>query len=307
MALPSGDGSESGSSGDETSGESTTGELPPPEPVPPNTTPPPQPDPTTGGGESSSGSSTGSIEPEIWEDVPPWELPEQCAWLAEEQAYCLYMRSGAKLYGLDSGEECDIGNPDAVYANSEYGLAWMGMSTAACVTQWEDESVDESVLRITRLDTGETADIPTACSHVTSERDILYIAPDLGSAPFRAYNDYADVVSQRPSREFSFDPGIHRLSIADGVVWRAWHSTDTLQRYSLELEEPLPDLAIPEHDAWVNGFSVVNDIAVVGNTDGLFGPTTLGLFDADSGVLLEQRSSSASFFAGQLNCRSTFD
>lgn len=301
VALPSGDGSGSSSTADESSGDSTTGELPPPQPVPPNPTPPPLPDPTTGGGESSGGSSTGPVEVPIWEDIPPWELPDTCAWLEDEQAYCLLVTSeDTTLYGVDSGEECDIGDPDV--SIGERGMAWIGMSTAAC----HEDSDGSGVVQLTRLDTGELAELPTSCSSVTSDRDILYIGYDgffEEWEPLRSFLEYADVVTESPDREFALNSGVHRLVVADNIAWRAWHAADSLERFSLDADEELPELPIPEHDDWVFGFAAVNNMVLIGNSSQ--GSGTLGLFDATSGVLLELRELSRGRVVRQLNCRST--
>ncbi len=260
-------------------------------PLPPGST-------STGGPDSSSGesaddsSSTGTSS--ILEDIPPWKLPDDCGWLAGEQAYCLLVTSeGTMLHGVDSGLDCELEVP-AVTA-SQLGMGWIGMSTATC-----KGGFDEGVVRVVRLDTGESIDIETPCNSVSSYEDRLYISSD----QLRAYPDYLAAVEGSPSDEFGFATSIFRIAVDDERAWMAWHSTDELETWSLEDgKEGL--VLIPEHAAWVHGIAVVNDLILIGTNNGVGdtnGPT-LSLYDKASGMLLERRPMPG--WVDNLSCRST--
>ena len=84
----------------------------------------------------------------------------------------------------------------------------------------------------------------------------------------------------------------------------AWHSTDELETWSLDdATEGL--VMIPEHDAWVHGFAVVNELISIGtnNSVGDTNGPALSLYDQASGMLLERRPMPG--WVENLSCRST--
>ena len=90
-------------------------------------------------------------------------------------------------------------------------------------------------------------------------------------------------VSVYPGSGFGLLP--ERLTVRDGVVYTAWHSTNTIERSDLVTGQALASVTLQGYDGWILGLSVTGDGRMVIPGD-IWG-STVRVFDRATGELDE--------------------
>ncbi len=260
------------------------------------------------GGQSGNGDGDGdgtSAGTQI-PDNDGWSVPEQCTDVASESAYCLTVAyDGFFLIGMDSGSTCNIG-PGVGEPGSSGGLhgpsfAWDGMSIITCGTDEGGQTLERY-----HLLTGERQGSSIPCMMVTNFGDRLLVAdgPVFGDG-LRAYDDFEDILADTPSEDLGFETRGSRM-VTDGVVlYDAWHSTETLWRYTID-GDPLPDLPLEGHDGWVDGMFVMDGILLLltdGNDDDVPHSEQIRRFDPQTGDFLGRQLIGDLQIPSGLRCR----
>jgi hypothetical protein len=142
--------------------------------------------------------------------------------------------------------------------------------------------------------TVEVGQMPCSGVMVTDDNRLLVVtAPYDPSDPYSffrpslyAFDSWDDALAGRakaiyPSGDFWSET--LRSTVRNGIVYRAWHSTDTIWRSDLVTGNSLPSIVLQGYDGWILGLAATgNDQLVIpGDTWG----TTVRIFNATNGAL----------------------
>ena len=209
-----------------------------------------------------------------------------CEAVTNESQYCLTTAGGTvALLGLDTGSVC---TPSAAASLGLYpdsvSLAWRGEAVYAC-------PYGRGLVRASLRDGSlQVAQMPcTAVAVDDAGRLLVSTAPSDPSGSYSPTSLYAfdswddalrgEAAAVYPGSGFGSFP--ERLTVHDGIVYSAWHSTDTIWRRDLVSGTSLADLPLQGYDGWILGLSVTPSGRLVIPGD-LWGDT-VRLFDATTG------------------------
>lgn len=255
-------------------------------------------DPTIG--ESATSSQTADDTGEGPELPPPspdgWMVPEECAEVAAESAYCLTMDyEGATLVGIDTGRVCTFGaSLDSSLQNPSF--AWQGMSIVTCGNDWSANTVGRY-----DLITGEIDATTLLCRSVTDLGDRILVAEGIESPTLRVYDDFDAIVADAPAEVLDITIQGTRMWTDGEILLDAWHATDVLWRQTMD-GEPLGDLPLQGYDGWIDGMFVHEGTLLV-LTRGDGHDNIVRSFDPRSGAAVDMRVLEDLLLPQGLRCR----
>jgi hypothetical protein len=223
------------------------------------TTPPP----------GSSGSESGS-------EGSATTGASDCGAIEAESAHCI-VTDGARVHlvGLDTGSVCTLVELDQAFGASS--LAWMDGELVGC---------DDTDLTLRRADlaTGEVTTFDVSCQAVTRHPEGVLVLPSTSGSP-ALYASVDAIVAGTASETFAIEPAAARISVADDIMYSAWHSTQAMQVWDLATSAYVMDVLLEDFDDWVFGMAAVGgNLALLGSPDTLL----LRVHDAGSGALLDE-------------------
>ena len=211
-----------------------------------------------------------------------------CEDLKHESQYCLTSAGGTlAVLGLDSGTVCPLtAGPGVASDPISPTLAWRGEAAYACVS---GAGLVRASLQDGTVDVGQMP-----CTAVTVDdagRLVVSTAPHDGSdsrTSLYAFESWPDALAGRavtvyPGSGFGLLP--ERLTVRDGVVYTAWHSTNTIERSDLVTGQALASVTLQGYDGSILGLSVTGDGRMVIPGD-IWG-STVRVFDRATGELDE--------------------
>jgi hypothetical protein len=259
--TPSPTTSDDDASNDTSGGDGTTGMLPDPVTSADTTAIP-----------STAGDSTG--------DEPDLPCPE----LEDESARCIFLLdSSVYVVGMDSGLACEVVN--ASHPIRATSIVWDFESIYLC------NADDDNTLASVDLVTGEVTRTDRPCRSVVDVSGSLLVEPD-APEPWRLYQSFEDVLTETEYDILDINPQATRFTGFAGLLYGAWHSTNSVERWDLDNDVLIDVLTLQDYDDWVHGLAVVGArlFVLAGNGD------TILVFDDDTGeregeVLLDGISS----------------
>ncbi|MCA9705366.1 MAG: hypothetical protein KDK70_05935 [Myxococcales bacterium] len=212
-------------------------------------------------GSDGAGSDDGGSDGPGSELPPPppeeWVVPEQCAAVASESAYCLTLDyTTAMLIGVDTGSTCVVATSlDGPLASPSF--AWRGMSMVTC-------GLSESLGLASRIDlqTGQIDALDTECWTITDMGDRILVDESAFDDVVAIYDDFAAIATDTPRQQLELELDGTRMWTDGEQVLSAWHSTDTVWRSTLD-GQPLADLLLEGYDGWIWGMAVVDGSLLV--------------------------------------------
>ena len=228
----------------------------------------------------------------------------QCAAVAAESATCLsILDGGPALVGVDSGTVCSLGGSQWTGSADPSGasVGWLGEVLYQC-------TYGDGLVRIDlRSWARELLEMP--CEAVADDGDSLLVKPgysgsgdifDLGGV-YRV-NGYQGLLAGEASRLPQLSISNERFTVNRGLVYSAWHSTNTIDVDDLVTGAAVRQVTLEGYDGWIFGLDVTDDgrLFVAGMDDA---GTLLMIFDARSGARLGQHRIGAPWGAAGLACR----
>lgn len=209
-----------------------------------------------------------------------------CEAVTQESRHCLTTAGGTvAVVGLDSGTVCTpTVAPVIELDTTSPTLAWRGEAVYACL-------YGAGLVRGSLRDgTVERGNMPCAGVAIDDAGRLLVsapsggpFAPPYGATSLYAFDSWSDALAGRPAEVY---PGTafavsDRVTVRDGVVYRAWHATDTIWRSDIATGVALPDLHLQHYDGWILGLSATGDgrLVIVGEPWG----AALHVFDSATG------------------------
>jgi hypothetical protein len=165
-------------------------------------------------------------------------------------------------------------------------LAWRGEAVYAC-------QYGAGLVRASLTDGEvEIGQMPCTAVAVDDDGHLLVAASSRdGPGPYGmrmslyAFDSWRDALAGRPVATY---PGVklrnrERLTVRDGILYSAWHSTDTIDRMRLSTGEALEPVLLEGYDGGILGLSVTADgrMVIPGESSG----SSVQVFDAASGAL----------------------
>jgi len=212
-----------------------------------------------------------------------------CESVTRESEHCLTSASGTlAVVGLDTGTVCPLASsPPVDVGPGSPTLAWRGEAAYACL-------YGIGLVRAS-LEDGSVLVGQMPCTAVALDdegRLLVSAAPREASDPYGfpttnlyAFDSWRDALAGRaaavyPDGWIGWVP--ERLTVRDGIVYRAWHSTDTIDRSELATGTTLPSIGLQGYDGWILGLAVTGDgrLVIPGDSWG----DTIRVFDAATGL-----------------------
>lgn len=232
---------------------------------------------------------------ELPSDVPPWELPPECAHLGEESAYCLTDDDGRwLLFGLDTGATCHFGRAPLFSPAGNIGMAWPDMSVIRCI----GEASFGYLTRI-RIDTGEVEETDVECTQAVDYGNDLLVLRFLEAS--KRFDNFEAALADQEPEILDFDVRDSRVGSDGPELVSAWHSTDVITRHDIETGADLGAILLEGHDDWVHGVDRINGEVVIGTRFGV------KKFNANTGALLATFPDVDVDVSAAIACRSTID
>lgn len=236
------------------------------------------------------------------EDIPQAAVVfPDCPDAAVESAACLtIVDGGLAVVGVDSGTVCPLGaRQDPVSPDpSGASVGWLGEVLYQC-------TYGEGLVRID-LRTGARERLEMPCEAVTDDDGTLLVAPGFqgGITDFGAVyrvNGYRGLVSGEATR-LAVQTWNSRFTTHGGLLYSAWHSTDTIDVHDVATGEAVRQVALAGYDGWIFGLDVTDDgrLFVAGMDDD---GTLLMIFDSWSGARLGEHRLGRYWGASGLACR----
>jgi len=134
----------------------------------------------------------------------------------------------------------------------------------------------------------ESSEMPCFGVAVDDQGRLVVAAPaaagDYYGGALYAFASWEDALAGRV--EVTYPGGaafVERFTIHAGVLYRSWHSTNTIERYELHSGTTLEPILLDGYDGWILGLSVTGDgrLFVPGDLWG----STVWVFDATSGAV----------------------
>jgi len=234
--------------------------------------------------------------------------PEQVAFpgcadvLAESTACLTVTQGGLALLGVDSGASCPVA---PVASHSLYDLSslgWLGDVLYAC-------SYNEGLVRLD-VQTGAVERLEMPCAAATADAGSLLILtgyePGMSSnsSVFRVAG-YDGLLAGEAEATGVTNLWGERMTARDGLLYSAWHSTNTIQVHDLATGELVREVVLEGYDNWINGLDVTPDgrLLILGYAEeGL--DSQLMVFDAVTGARLGTHLVPSADTAMGLECRS---
>ncbi|MEM6995956.1 MAG: hypothetical protein AAF721_35940, partial [Myxococcota bacterium] len=201
-----------------------------------------------------------------------------CDGITAESVHCALAASdGVVLFGLDSGDYCDIaagpGGLDIGFGDG--GLGWIGDDLYFC-----NDNVN-----VFHTDDGTTEDSGFPCQMVTDYQGGILVRPGFGAGPFDSgdavhFAGWAELVAQTPLATYDID-GFFGLTMAtDGdQLYTGWFHAAKAERWDIPTGVQQADAPFGCWDGWVGGVDVLDGSTYVfADNEGL-----IKVFDAVTG------------------------
>jgi len=101
--------------------------------------------------------------------------------------------------------------------------------------------------------------VPTQMANSVSYDNGKFYA-EAGTWEFNEYSDIDSVLANTPSRRLTWVSGISRLTVEDGILFNAWHSTGEVLKYDVETSELLDTIPLQGFNTWVWGIGRANGL-----------------------------------------------
>src|SRR6185436_5797383 len=133
-------------------------------------------------------------------------------------------------------------------------LAWRGEAAYACL-------YGGGIVRVSLRDgTVQYGQIPCGGVAVDDTGRLLVSMASGGEFSFfselYAFDSWQDVLAGRPAADLGINGFLERFTVHNGILYEAWHSTDTIDRTDLATGTPLAPLKLDVYDGWILGLSV---------------------------------------------------
>lgn len=216
------------------------------------------------------------------ETIPRRSVPfAGCESVTTESQYCLTIAGGSlALLGIDSGAVCPVATDARLeHTPTDHALSWRGEVAYVCD--------DYAGLKRISLKDGKTGLAQMPCSGVGVDGGRLLVAAPSGrtdepwARSLFGFDTWEQLLAGRTISSFDLGYFVSRMTVHDGILYTAWHSTDTIKRTSLATGEALPPVALEGYEGWILGLAVTGDGRLL--VTGELGGDTVYVFDARTG------------------------
>jgi hypothetical protein len=204
-----------------------------------------------------------------------------CESITAESQYCLaVVNGGFGLLGIDSGNVCPVAAYAQLYpAVKSDALTWRGQVAYFC-------DPNAGLVRLS-LSNGTTELTQVPCDKVAVDGERLVVAAPWDPEVYvprsiLEFESWEHLLKGRIYGSSEVSAFIERMTVHDGILYTAWHSTNTVDRTLLETGEPLPPLTLEAYDGWILGMAVTSDGRLLVSGD-MWGDTVY-VFDARTGT-----------------------
>ncbi len=188
-----------------------------------------------------------------------------CRSTVRESAWCVArVENLLTLVGADSGRICSTPYTVDQPGGAGAGLLWRGEVVYLCSRK--------GITRLSLRD-GNSERLNVGCEDIEFDprtgKYYLYVGAANGlTQQWFAYDSFDDIRSGRgrPVGGFGY---ASRFALHDGVVFGAWHSTDSLVRTAVTGGKSMEPVALGGYDGWVHGLSVTDKSILWTTNDGL--------------------------------------
>lgn len=202
---------------------------------------------------TSTGSGAGSGSGGSSLDDAAAVVAAKCPDVAAEPHFCITLGYPNTVWavGPDTGHLCPIGTLSEEVVSDISSIAVVGTRIHGC-------GYDIGTWRASILG-GPPEILNVPCAAITGyQGGFLHVSAELDGF-IDHYATFEDIQAGAVIETFSVEAFFSRISARESTLYTAWHSTDTIDRYTLPSAAPLAPLLPAGFDDWVNGMSVTQD------------------------------------------------